>query len=309
MMNSMPVVSRAGHCVSNWFFADVDPRAYAALRVSVGVSAAAIWLELWPLRQALFSDAGMFGLSSANAPSRLNVFFFGDSVAAVDTVFVVALLAIGCLICGVFSRIAAIVVYLWAISYSAQAPIALAGYDTVLRLSSFGLAVSPAVGVWSLRKTWFSGTHRSVPRYGLRILQWQLMLVYWCTVWLKAPDPYWRQGNVMSYFWMSNFARFPTPAAANLGAVDAVLTWGTLAIEAAVPVLLWQRRTRALGFFLGFCLHFGIAISAKLALFSVSMLPLYMAFLEKGDFDRLANGWARLRQRSRAVVPAKDAPG
>lgn len=306
-------MARVGGSISNWFFADVDPRVYALLRYTVAVSAAAIWIELWPLRHELFSSAGMFG-PTTKASGRLNWFAWGETPAAVDTAFVVALICMSCLLAGVFTRLAAVGVYVWAVSYSAQTPIALAGYDTVLRLTTFALAVSPAVGVYSLRKTWFAGTRALVPRYGLRILQWQLMLVYWCTVWLKAPDAYWRHGNVISYFWMSNFARFPTPAAAHLGALDAVLTWSTLLIEAALPVLLWQRRTRMLGLALGFCFHVGIALSAKLALFSLSMLPMYVAFLEKHDLDRLSKTagvwvhgrgfWQVMRGRTRST----DAP-
>jgi hypothetical protein len=116
------------------------------------------------------------------------------------------------------------------------------------------------------------------------------MLIYVCTVWLKAPDQFWRNGDAITYFMMSMFARFPDPSLANIGPIGAVLDYGTLVIEATVPFLLWMRRTRFLGVFLGVCLHVGIGITSKLALFTVCIVPLYAAFFERRDFERIA-GW------------------
>lgn len=252
------------------------------------------------MRAGLFSSSGLLGASAGFNPARINLFDLGNTPEVVDAVFVCALIAIVCLLVGTFNRIAAIGVYVWAVSYSNQAPLALAGYDTVLRTATFGLMISPVVSVWSVRPWWFAGSTRPQPRYGLRLMQWQLVLIYWCTVWLKAPDQYWRRGETISYMLLSNFARFPTPEAASLGLWDPVLTWGTLLVELTVPVLLWQRKTRFVGIALGFGLHAGIALTAKLALFSLAMLPLYVAFLEQGDWDRMAQWWSKLRQLGRS---------
>lgn len=290
--------------IDDWFFDPVDARSYAAFRIGVGLSAFFIWFELWPMRTGLFSSSGLLGPTSGHNPARINVFDLGNRPEVVDAVFVCALIAIACLVLGVFNRVAAMAVYVWAVSYSNQAPIALAGYDTVLRTTTFVLMISPVVSVWSVRPWWFAGSIRPQPRYGLRLMQWQLLLVYWCTVWLKAPDQYWRRGETISYMLISNFARFPTPAAASLGSWDPVLTWGTLLIEATVPVFLWQRRTRFLGIALGFALHAGIALTAKLALFSLAMLPLYCAFLEQRDWELMAQWWSKLRQVGRSSRPS-----
>lgn len=286
--------------ISNWFFAPVDARTYAAFRISVALSALGVWLELWPLRSALFSSNGMFGTTAGYNPIRINLFDFGNRPEVVDAVFVCALIAIVNLICGTFNRVAALAVYLWAVSYSSQATIALAGFDTVLRTTTFALALSPAVGVWSLRPWWFSGHRTPQPRYALRLMQWQLLLIYWCTVWLKAPDQYWRRGETISYMLMSNFARFPSPRVAFMGLWDPLLTWGTLVIELLVPILLWQRKLRFLGIVLGLGLHAGIALSAKLALFSLAMVPLYLAFLEQQDWETVERWWSKLRQMRRS---------
>jgi hypothetical protein len=295
-------IARVFSPIHDWFFAPTDARSYAAFRIGVALSALGTWVELWPMRRALFSSVGMFGLSTGYNPMRINVLDFGNRPEVVDAFFVCALIAILNLVLGTFSRISALVVYVWAVSYSNQAPITLAGYDTVLRTTTFGLAVGPAVNMWSARPWWFAGTRSAPPLYGLRLMQWQLLLIYWCTVWLKAPDQYWRRGETISYMLLSNFARFPTPQAAFLGLWDPLLTWGTLVIELLVPILLWQRKFRFLGITLGLGLHAGIALTAKLGLFSLAMVPLYAAFLEKQDWETMACWWAKLRQMRRSTA-------
>lgn len=291
----MPTVTalfRPFRMFHDWFFEPVDARTYAAVRLSTAVAGLAIWLELWPLRHALFADVGLFGVSPATGNATLNLFRPSNSVTIVDGVFLGALASLSCLVLGVFIRVATLFVYLWAASYSSQTAIALAGYDTVFRATVFALALSPAAAVLSVRPWWFAGTKKPLPRYGVRLMQWQLLLIYWCTVWLKAPDQYWRRGEIVSHMLMSNFGRFPSPQAAELGILDPLLTWGTLLIEALVPVLLWNRSTRLLGAFLGFLLHAGIALATNLSLFSLVMVPLYLAFFETSDWNRLGE-WVR----------------
>jgi hypothetical protein len=99
------------------------------------------------------------------------------------------------------------------------------------------------------------------------------------------------------------FSRFPSPVFAGLGAWDQVLTWGTLAIEASVPLLLWNPRLRWLGFALGLGMHAAIGVLGRLEVFFVVMLPLYAAFLERRDFERavrLYRGWRDRLQRAHA---------
>jgi hypothetical protein len=117
------------------------------------------------------------------------------------------------------------------------------------------------------------------------------MLIYVCTVWLKAPDEFWRRGEAIPYFMMSMFARHPSPVFSHHPVIGAFLTYGTLILEASIPFLLWMRKTRMLGVALGAGLHFGIALTARLGLFTIAMLPLYLSFFEADDFEWLRSWW------------------
>jgi hypothetical protein len=275
---------RALSTIEEWFLGPADPRAYAALRIGYGVAGLAVLVDLWPLRHALLSSSGMFG--GAGPGPALNVFSWVHSDTGVTIAVLFFALALVCLTLGLFQRFAAAAAFIWVSSYSATAAIALSGFDTILRVVGFVLVISPVVPTWAVRLGARPSPERP-PAYGLRLVQWQVLLIYLCTVWLKAPDPFWRTGAAVPYFLMSMFARHPTAAAAHLGALGALLTYGTLLVEVSVPFLLWAKRTRWLGAGLGAGLHVGIALSSELALFTLAMLPLYAAYFEAEDFDRL----------------------
>jgi len=284
-------IKAAGGLVERWFFAPADPRAYGAMRIAYAFTALCVLINFWRLRLNLLAASGFFGGASVSDPATVNVFLWARSDAAVTAVTLGAALAIVCLGLGVLPRVSAIATYIWVISYTSTATVATCGWDTILRVLGFVMIVSPTVRTWCLGKR--AGTE-SPPVYGLRLAQWQMMLIYVCTVWLKAPDPYWRNGDTIQYFLMSMFARFPTAGAAHLGAAGGLLAYGTLLIEASVPFLLWMRKTRWLGVCLGASLHIGIAVASKLALFSLAMAPFYVSFFEREDFDALDRIFRRL---------------
>jgi hypothetical protein len=283
--------------LERWLMGPAEARTYAAVRIAFALAAAGIWLDLWSLREALFARSGSFGPPRPLESSRLDLFQWVSSPAAVTALFVLVACAIVGLGLGVWQRLNAAIVYLWFVSYSTHAGLALGGFDTVGRLTSFVVLMSPAVSAFAIWRPAGSESPRVVPSYGLRMLQWQLMLIYWVTFWLKAPDRYWRSGEVISHFGVSMFARFPEPSFAELGVWDPLLSWGTLLIELTVPVLLWKRNTRWLGLFLGLCLHGAIALFGRLFLFSLTMVPLYLAFLERRDFELMARCFGRVRSR------------
>jgi hypothetical protein len=286
---------RIASAIDDWFFGPADPRAYAALRIGYAVSCLAVLADIWPLRSTLLSSSGMFGGGERRLSLNVFAWIHGDTAVTIAVLFFAAALA--CLALGIAQRLSAVAAYLWVCSYSATAPIALSGFDTILRVVGFVIVISPVVPTWTLgRRSAGGGSDCPPPSYGLRLVQWQVMLIYLCTVWLKAPDPFWRNGSAVPYFLMSMFARHPTSAAAHLGALGAAFTYGTLLIEVSVPFLLWMRKTRWLGVASGAALHLGIAATSDLALFTLAMLPLYAAFFEAQDFDEMAR-WIGFHSR------------
>jgi hypothetical protein len=295
-------LATASSKVQSFFFEPADPRAYAALRIGYAVATLAILIDLWPIRINLFAETGMVGGGGdLSLTGGLNAFIWLHSELAVTLYMAFSGVCLALLGLGIAPRVMAICAYIWAVSYNATAYYAAGGYDELARLIGFAIMISPTVSIWSVGKGWMAGRSwpegQGPPKYGLRIIQWQLFLVYFATVWMKVANRNWRDGDIIAYFWMSIFSRFPHPIYADHLWLSALVAWSTLAIELAIPILLWVPRTRMLALLLGVLLHGVIGVTSKLALFGLMIVPLYVAFFEKADFDKLERWTKRLLAR------------
>jgi hypothetical protein len=91
--------------------------------------------------------------------------------------------------------------------------------------------------------------------------------------------------------------------------MSALLTWGSLLLEASIPALLISKRGRRLGFAGGLALHGGIAIASIAGMFSLCMIPFFAAFLKTEDFDLVQRLGVRIREMaSRARTASFEKP-
>jgi hypothetical protein len=303
--------------IVDYFWRGVDPRVYALVRIALAVTAMANLVDLWPRRLTYFSSSGMISDAAVRAVAAgklyYSVFHWVSSDGGVTAVFVGAALAIVALGLGIGTRFAAALVWAWHLSYSHRAFPILHGWDAVLRSYSFLFLVSPTGRVWSLEHVFAPRDDDAddVPAYGLRLMQWQLFVLYTTTVWLKVVDPFWRNGQVLLYFSLSQYSRNPDDLfLVRHEWISALGTYLTIVTETAIPWLLWFRRTRPLGLLGGFGLHFGIWLSApQLDVFSMCMITPYLAFLDRQDVDWLTGVWrrlARMRQKATSASPARS---
>jgi vitamin K-dependent gamma-carboxylase-like protein len=279
--------------ILHYFWGPSDPRTYALVRIALALASLYNLLELWPVRYEYFASCGMISLPGLQVTAAgglyTSIFYWVSSRAGVTMIFLVAAAATIALGAGVFMRLSAALVWAWNISYSDRVFPILHSWDALLRVYSLLVLVSPMGRIWSvaaLRSPRVSDAS-PVPTYGLRLMRWQLFVVYVTTFWLKAPDEFWRNGQVCAYFSMSFYSRNPNSTwLARHEWVSAVQTYLSLVIEASVPWLLSMKKTRLWGFLAGFALHIGIAMTSILAVFSLCLLPGYLAFLDGDDIDR-----------------------
>lgn len=284
-----------------FFWGPADPRAYALVRIAFSVAALANLVDLWPHRYEYMGAGGMVPLEGLRRATedRLyeSILYSVTSDVGLTASFAIAAVAIVALGVGWWTRLAGALVFAWQLSYCHRAFPVLHGWDAILRSYSLLVLVSPAGRIWSV-----DGLRRpdprdaaDVPAYGLRLMQWQLFVLYFVTLWLKVPDPFWRSGQVLAYFSVSQYSRTPDDLfLVRHEWLSAVGTYMSLAAEGSIPWLLWARRTRFLGMAVGFGLHLMIGVTARLGVFSMCMIAPYMAYLERGDIDWLiALGRAR----------------
>jgi hypothetical protein len=278
----------------DFFWGPSDPRTYALVRISLAMAGLLNLIDLWPHRFEYFASTGMISLDVVRQATReglyLSVFSWVTSEKGVTAVFLGAGLALVALGAGLWTRVSAALVFAWHASYSVRAVPVLHSWDSILRIYSFIALISPAGRVWSVAHLVRprSDDTRDVPVYGLRLMQWQLFVLYLATVWLKVPDAFWRNGQLLAYFSVSMYSRAPSSLVlVRHEWISAVGTYLTLGVEASAPWLLSFRPTRTVGFVSGLGLHLVIAMVAKLAIFSICMIPPYLAFLDRRNIDGL----------------------
>ena len=285
------------------FFRREDERIYAAVRIVFAAVALLNLIFLWPDRQVFFSDAGMMDpdvIRSQASPVYLSIFALARSESAVTLCMLLTALALVMLMAGIGTRMAAFWSLVWHVSYTARAPLALGGWDVVLRSFSFLIFVSPLGKCWTLPALLRGGgkmAAAAVSRHGLVLMRLQVVVIYWQAVLrrLLSPDPYWGDGEFLSYFMLSHHARWPGVWVLNSETFLACATHAIQFAEISIPVLLWVRKTRWWGALLGFGLHAGISIFARdLGLFFLAMMMTYLAFLRREDVEDLERHLRRL---------------
>jgi hypothetical protein len=291
----MPPISEWLQFPARVFFRREDERIYAVMRIGFAAVALLNLIFLWPDRHVFFSDAGMFdpGVARAQAdPVYFSIFAFAGSGAAVTCCMAVTALALVMLLLGIATKVAAFWVLVWHLSHIARALPAATGWDMLLRSFAVLVLVSPVGKCWTLPAL-LSGGAKKLPAlvsgHGLVLMRLQVLVIYWQTVLRRfaMPDPnYWANGEFMSYFLLSHHSRWPGPWVLEYGGLLTFATYAAQAAEAAIPVLLWVKKTRWWGMLLGFSLHAGISVFARdLGLFFLAMMMTYPAFLRTGDIE------------------------
>ncbi len=302
----MPPISHWLRLPADLFFRREDERIYAAVRIVFSAVALLNLIFLWPHRHVFFSDAGMLDHGAAKTvahPVYLSIFSLAGSEPAVTAIMLVTALALVLLMAGVGARLAAAWVLMWHISYIARGALPLTGWDAVLRCFSFLVLVSPMGKCWTMPAI-LRGHAAMAPalvsRHGLVLMRLQVLVIYWQAVIARIlhPDPYWGNGEFLSYFMLSHHARWPGTWVLEYGSLMALGTYGIQISEAAIPVLLWVKKTRWWGVLLGTALHVGISVFAwDLELFCLAMMMTYFAFLRKEDVEGLERHGKRWLKR------------
>jgi hypothetical protein len=216
-----------------------------------------------------------------------------------DTALVVTYLALFVsslmLLIGLKTRLAAVVVFLGLMALTRRNIWVLDSGDPLLRSIAFFLMFAPSGAALSL-------DHRLAVRRGkadawafperapwaLRLLQIQLSILYLSAVWFKVGGETWRDGTAVSYaLRIENLQRFPLPDALTTSElVSNVLTFGTLAVELALGLLVWNRKLRPWVLMAGVGLHLGIDYAIRVGFFSYGILVLYIAFIPPETLER-----------------------
>ncbi len=131
------------------------------------------------------------------------------------------------------------------------------------------------------------GTASPIAPWGLRLVQFQLVVVYLFAFWSKSGAT-WRNGTAVSTaLRLDDLERFPAPSwMVDDVVVVAMLTWGALAVELALAMFLWWKPARPYLIVVGIVFHLSIDTFLLVGFFGPAMVVGLLTFLDADRVDR-----------------------
>jgi hypothetical protein len=301
---------------NRFWFQPVETSTVALFRVAFGLLAIGYTLSLAPVLFAFYSDDGILPAQPTYSGTLAwGMLGFFPSDASVVLFYFLLLVGTIALLVGFRARLAALVVFVCLISFGRRDPWVLNSGDLLMQVLAFYMLFMPSGTALSVDR-WLGEPRRfwEFPAraiWPLRLVQVQVSILYLAAVWAKVRGVTWNDGTAVSYaFRIDDVARFPVPGFVTDSLVLAnLLTYGTLAVELSIGILVWNRVLRPWVLLLGVGLHLGIDYAVRVGFFSYAVLLAYIAFIPPeaarsfilGTRDRVARltlpRWAPLARR------------
>ncbi len=268
-----------------------DPRPLALFRIGLGLVVLHDLVDLAPNFVAFLTDDGVLPRSVPRDGYAWSLFDLVGSRGGVAALFAVGFLAVTAFTLGLWTRVATVVSWVWIVSLHNRNYFVTDGGDQLVGALFFWSTFADLAGCWSLDSRRRGGPLASVPAFGLRLLQLQLVLLYYATARLKLAKG-WLHGTVV--FQALQLEGLVRPFGAWMGAHPAlctVSTYSILAMEIAFPILamapfaIIPMRAVALAF--GLMIQMGIFLTMRVGIFQEAMLSTCALFVLPEWLDRV----------------------
>jgi len=279
------------------------------VRIGFGLVAVIWTLTLFPDLSRVFGDDGA---APAYAPLDYQWSIFGlwDGQTALLIGWGLLLVSAIALTVGWQSRIAAIVVFILMHSFNRRVSVILNAGDTILIVIALVLALSCCGAALSLDQRRHTGSFWSaeiLAPWPVRLLQVEMTLIYLVAVHAKLSNKSWDDGSASFYAWRTDgkwaLLEVPQWLADNAVLVN-MATWGTLVVELALAILVWNLRLRFWVLAAGVVMHVTMMVTMNVGYFSLAMFVLYLAFVPWETVQRLPE---RLKTRRKEHAAAAEA--
>lgn len=287
------MVKRVWAAIDRFFFADSDLRILAFFRCALGLHYAVTFASWWDARALWFFREGLVRPETAVLMTRRPVALWIDlwptSDAGVSALLVGGFILSVALSMGLFSRLAALLLFVMIQVIQARAGFVFNAGDNLAKSFLFLLVFSRAGNVFSVDRLWRPCLPRVGPAWPWRLMQIQVTIMYLSTFLWKITSPEWRSGAFIFMPLQTDLYRaIPFPWMENVVWLRTV-TRSTLMFELALPLGLWSPSipVRAVFLVLGVLFHFSIFLFFYLPQFqTLMMIALPLLFWPRGRFDQ-----------------------
>jgi hypothetical protein len=299
-----------------FWFEPVSTAPLALFRIAFGLVAFFWGISLLPdviafyTKRGILPDQPTFSGDFHGAWGVLGIF---ESKTAAIALAVLLIVAAACLAVGLFSQLAALLVCIALLSFQRRNPFVVNAGDVLMRILAFYLIFAPAGAAFSIGRYLrhkgrdFWEFPRRAP-WALRLLQIQFSVIYLMAAWTKTQGTTWNNGTAVSYaLRIEDLSRFPVPSFVTHSELFSnVFSFGTLALELSLAILVWNRKLRPWVLLGGITLHLGIEYSIRVGFYGLAILSLYLVWLPPERAESILL-WLRGRFSRRPGYAARSA--
>jgi hypothetical protein len=274
----------------------------ALFRVSYGLLSIWTTLFLFPNVERFYSNTGMFPWKFAkDFPEQVIsvIALAPESDGLIYAMVWALLIASLAMTVGYRARLAAIVIFVVHLTFQHRNPYTVNAGDRlfliIALLSSFmPLAKQWSVEAWQRSKAGTTAQENTTsPIWAQRLIALQLSYVYLYAFGAKILSPVWQNGTAL-YGVMASTRLAEWPTEIHFAPLVALMTWGTIIFELALPLLAWRKKYRAKILIVGVLFHLGIEVTLRIPLFSAIMVVCYASYLTDEESRALVARVGRL---------------
>jgi hypothetical protein len=264
------------------WFSRFDPLSVGVFRICLGALITLFYVALFPNWERFYGTDGIRSLQDVPGPDPWTVFYWTESVFPIRIWWWFAFIAAVLFTVGLKTRVWTIALFVLECSLLGRSPQAMNGEDVVFRMLLFWGMFAPlgaqlSLDRWLSNRSEGASTEEMPEVWPVRAMQINFVLIYAISLPNKlADDVAWWSGDAVYLAVVSNmWGRWPWPEMFYLwdGLISKIFTYGTLVVEAAIPLAIWFRRTRLIVIFGAALLHIGIgAMLNGVSFFSLAMV-------------------------------------
>lgn len=303
-----------------FFFALVSPYPVAAFRIffSLMLLQNAVFLiedfYLWLGVKGITTSESII-LNNSNEYLNLLNAIPGNDVW-LTTIFVGYVLSAIFLGLGFQTRIAAFLTYVLGTSLCFRNPYYLNSGDTFMHAMSIWLMFAESGAAWSV-DCWLRKKKENldyvqlIPAWGWRLLQIQVLIVYFHAFFTKAAAAVWAEGTAVYIATrLEGLYRLPPPVPMDTELTSLFFAWGTLIIELALFTVIWIKEIRYYLLACAIIMHLIIDWTMNIPQYEWIMIMSYVLFVYPDDIARFMDwvksalaGFRRTNSKDAIMVP------